>query len=716
MKRRTFLSAGAALAAPVSAAVARRPPIDFRYAPLQSQATFCFPDDVHKSLVGERGDLRYGYDRRRKIQYFPYTVEFSLRGMDQDRVVLQKLESPSVPIVHTRIERPEAWLELTTFATNLAAEGRVDNVILEVRPKSARQALASPVLRLRTRQTATVNNRTEVMLQGMSTPFLVADHPLRATDVGDGYVFAMPEAFAQAGKPLVCFVRFPQEGQEAERIAAGLRRPYPLLEEARAYWRDWAPFQSGVTWHLPGPYQDFLLACTRNILQAREMVNGHLSFQVGPTTYRGLWVVDGNFILEAARYLGYDEEVQQGLETTWSMQRDDGSVVAAVETAHWKDTGIAMFSMVRQAELGQDWSYFRKMWPNVLRGVAFLDRLREQARAEGSVNGRYGLLAKGFGDGGIGGGLRDEFTNTLWALAGLRAVSESARAQKIAGYEPAAVLYENLSRAFFDAARQQMRRHPAGFDFLPMILKEDPLWEDIDSLQRTPFQQGQWALAQALFPGLVFDRNDAVTKGYVALMQAITQEDVPVETGWLPHEGLWNYDACFAAHACLWAGAREFALSTFRGFLNHATPLYCWREEQPLRNALTGGYVGDMPHNWASAECILFLRHMLVLEDAGRLRLLEGIDEEEMTPREPFAVTNTPTRFGRVSVSLEPRHSNAWTLKFRRPVGPVPSTVQLPERLGGRPFADLKGAHLTRDGGYVLVDPQSTEWEATWKS
>ena len=44
-------------------------------------------------------------------------------------------------------------------------------------------------------------------------------------------------------------------------------------------------------------------ACARNIQQAREIKDGRKTFQVGPTVYRGLWVVDGNFLLEAARYL-----------------------------------------------------------------------------------------------------------------------------------------------------------------------------------------------------------------------------------------------------------------------------------------------------------------------------------------------------------------------------------------------------------------------------
>ena len=74
---------------------------------------------------------------------------------------------------------------------------------------------------------------------------------------------------------------------------------------------------------------------------------------MGPTVYRGLWA-DGHFILEAARYLGYDAEAQQGLETTWARQRGDGGIFAGGGAEHWKDTGMAMFTLVRQRQLAQD--------------------------------------------------------------------------------------------------------------------------------------------------------------------------------------------------------------------------------------------------------------------------------------------------------------------------------------------------------------------------
>ena len=722
MKRRTFLQSGAGALAPAvaSAGSETTATVDFRYAPKAWQSTICFPDDHSKSLVGEKGDLRYGFDRRKRITHFPQVVQFSLRGMETDQVGQQWLEDPGIPIIHTRIDRPEAFLELTAFATNRAGEGRVDNVIVDVRPRSKREVWVNPVVVLNTRQPAALKNTANgaaVHLGGESAPpFLVSDCPLRASDTGHGYIYAAPERPARSQEPLRCFFRFPQEGQDAAKLEAGLRDAGGLLEESRQFWHNWRPSQGPVGFELPRVYQNFLTACARNILQAREQVDGKLTFQVGPTTYRGLWVVDGNFILEAARYLGYDAEAQQGLETTWGMQRPDGSVVAAVETAHWKDTGIAMFSMVRQAELARDWSYFQKMQPEWLRAVRFLSANRDQARREGSANGKYGLLAKGFGDGGIGGGLREELTNTLWALAGLRATVEAAERLRLSGAEAAREFYSQLRQAFFAAARGQMRRHPDGFDFLPMLLKEDPGWTDPDEWKRPRPQTGQWALAHSLYPGLVFEQDDPVVKGYLALMRSCTKEDVPVETGWLPHEGLWNYDACFAAHAFLWARDLQGAMSIFTGFLNHATPLYCWREEQPLQGAMIGNYVGDMPHNWASAECVLFLRHMLALEDGADLRLLAGIGEAELAAGEPYRVAGSPTRFGRVSLKLEPEgRGRCWHLEFRRGDGPQPRAVELPEAFGTRyRFSELKGAGHKRDSGRVAVDPVATSWEATW--
>ena len=728
--RRKFL-ASAALAAPAplvsvstdeSASSTEPGRVDFRYAPASWQTAYCFPDDPYKSLVGERGELRYGHPGQGKdLDYFPLVVEFGLAGMERAAVGRQRLESPGTPIVHTRLDFSEAFLELTTFATNLPAEGRVDNVLMRVVPRARQRLHAVPRIVLSTRREVQVTNPEgagAVSLAGDRAPLLVAaDVPLHATDCGRSVVLSTAGGSASGDAPLTCFFRFPQQEQDLERIRPGLHNPERLLAWTRDFWQGQRLFGEKVSWSAPGVYGEFLRACARNILQAREVRDGRLTFQVGPTVYRGLWVVDGNFILESARYLGFDAEVQKGLEATWAKQDAEGGIFAGGGKLHWKDTGIAMFTLVRQAELAQDWSYFRKMTPSLLHAAGYLEALRDKGKVEKSANGSYGLLARGFGDGGLG-GVRSEFTNTLWAVAGLQATADAAGRLKMSEFAPVARFHHELHEALLAAARREMRRHPAGFEYLPMLMKEDAQWSAPDAWDRPQPQNAQWALSHAIYPGLVFAKDDPVVAGHIALMKACTREDVPVETGWLPHEGLWNYNAPFVSHAYLWAGETDWARRTFLGYLNHATPLYCWREEQPTRGSVCSGYVGDMPHNWASAECLLYLRHMLALEDGGDLRLLAGMAEPELSEGEPWQLAGSPTRFGRIALALEPEnHGQAWRLRFQRESGPAPASVRLPATLGARlRFASVTGATAKTQGGEVLVDPEAKDWSVAWKT
>jgi hypothetical protein len=696
--------------------------IDFRYSPLSWQTAYCFPDDHYKSLVGERGELRFGHrGQGGGIANFPEVVEFSFAGMEDNQVGWQRLESPRIPIVHTRLDRPEAFLHLTTFATQRAGEGRVDNVILEVEPRTAHQRVAVPLIILKTKREVKLQSTPEGAVLRLDNeqapPFLLSDKSLSGPQRGGVQLtLAMDAAVISAGQPFRCFLRFPQEGREVERLEDGLAHPAQLLEEAREFWLNWHAFNGKVSFRIHGSHGEFLVACARNIQQAREVKAGKLTFQVGPTVYRGLWIVDGNFLLEAARYLGYDAAAQEGLEAEWQRQDANGGVFAGGGGEHWKDTGIALFTLVRQAELSQDWSYFRSMQPNVAQAVRFLVSLRDKARTGNSVNGRYGLLEPGFGDGGLG-GIHSEFTNTVWVLAGLKAVTEATDMLGLPDAGGAKKFYAELRSAFFAAARQEMRRHPDGFEYLPMLVNEDPLWTATDEWRRPRPQTAQWALSHAIYPGLVFEKDDPIVQGHIRLMQACTQEDIPAETGWLRHGGVWNYNAGFAAHVYLWAGRADWARSTFTGYLNHASPLYCWREEQPLRGSLTAGYVGDMPHNWASAECVLYLRHMLALEDGRDLRLLAGVGDFELASGETMSLTQSPTRFGRIDLSIELLdHHNGWRLRFARDTGPAPANVRIPATLGsGWRFAKITGAEVQRKGDSLLVTPAAQSWEVVWQ-
>ncbi len=748
MNRRSFLggvlATGTALAATPLTATETNPPsekaaaakpaeaksgnpesaIDFRYAPVQGQTAICFPDDKHKSLVNESGRLLYEFKNDVWTLAVSRKVSFGLEGMHQAFVALQELESAAIPIVHTLLVYPGATVELIAFATNETGEGRVDNVILEATPYGEGPVNLEPGLEFETVERFDWEVKSDhfmVMRKGTREVLLVG-RGMESPQVDEGHGgldryqrLVLHRGVAAKAKPYRAFYRLPLERQNAEMVAAGLKDMDGLLGRSRAFWREWKAFKEPAAIEAPGRTGEFVEACARNILQAREMRDGKLTFQVGPTCYRGLWVVDGNFILEAARYMGYDKDALEGMRTTWSKQEPSGQIVAGAGKEHWKDTAIALFTLVRQCELGQDWTPMRELEPQAVKALEFIEGLEAAAVKQGSALGRYGLLPKGMADGGIG-GVSNEFTNTVWTLAGLKALAEAAEKQKMERLARARGMYDRLKAAFAIAATQEMKRYPAGFEYLPMLLKDDPEWKLADEWDRPRPQSAQWALSHAIFPGRVFTPEDPIVRGHVKLMQAVVQEGIPAETGWMHHEAVWTYNAPFVAEVYLWLGMRQAALDTFAAFLNHASPQYCWREEQPLKNSLMGEYTGDMPHNWASAECIRYVRHMLALEDGGHLRLLEGVTEGVLAARKPWGVTASPTRFGRVSLRLEPLdRAQGWRMKFERSAGPAPQKVSVPAKLGRRAvFAKVEGAKTRIVGETMTVDPAAAKWSATW--
>ena len=61
---------------------------------------------------------------------------------------------------------------------------------------------------------------------------------------------------------------------------------------------------------------------------------------------------------------------------------------------------------------------------------------------------------------------------------------------------------------------------------------------------------------------------------------------------------------------------------------------------------------GDMPHNWASAEFVRLVRHLLILERGDELHLLEGLPPAWARPGAAVRVRDVLTKFGLVRLEL----------------------------------------------------------------
>ena len=379
--------------------------------------------------------------------------------------------------------------------------------------------------------------------------------------------------------------------------------------------------------------QSLLDACIRNIWQAREIKEGRPAFQVGPLVYRGLWIVDGAFLLEAVTYLGRWREARAGIEHILTFQRRDGGF--QLLRKYWKETGIVLWILKRHFELTGDEAWIESLWPRVRRMVAFIHDLRRKAEGECE-----GLLPPGFTDGGIG-GIEPEYSNVYWTMVGLESARDMARTLgKTEDARDFGKEADSLREALERAAARDGKRTAEGI-VLPVVMPGGRKYSDV---------RGQWAFLHGVFPGRLWPADHPLVRGIMAALEKSKREGILYGSGWNAR-GVWNYLASFYGHALLWLGRDLEAAKVLYAFANHSSPTLAWREEQNLRGD-PPRETGDMPHNWASAEFIRFVRHLLLLERGKELHLLEGIPPTWLSPGAHTALTGAPTTFGPVDMDL----------------------------------------------------------------
>lgn len=676
--------------------------IDFRYAPPSRWTNIALKDDFYKTIVREDGALLYGFQTEVWNDWkFKRVYEFGIHAAHAPLSVTQVTESAQFPCVVTTLAYARATLVLKAFAHQKDGK-RTDVVLWEIQPNAGVSSFLTgfkvniyELNRLfvgRSRKPArvifSVAPEEKRVFSFSVSPFDVEPEdesepgagevafvsvPQRLSPINtDGFrpcsALGMEPVVLRAGETLRGAVIVPQNHQDVEGV--DLAWAEQAYHEARDAWEQIPLFK--LPFQVPDPdVMDMLHACARNILQAREIKDGLPVFQVGPTCYRGLWVVDGHFLLEAAHYMGYREDAYLGVDTLLRRVKPDGSIM--VFEFHTKETGISLLTLVRQCELMGDDRRLRELWPVIQNAVAYIEGMRKEAYALPEDSPCYRLLPMSFADGGLG-GWRGEYTTVFWIMAGLLG---AARAARHLGFEADAQRFQtdfdSLFADFNVCAKRDMRTLPDGTPYLPICMpgSGEHVWApnypaDLqpDYLRLTP-ASATWAMCHAIYPGEIFSPEDPLVQNLLHLYELVDDhEGVPAFTGWIPYQALWNYNASFGAHVWLYAGRGDKALDYLYAFANHATPTRVWREEQSFTDSEEGQLVGDMPHNWASAEFIRLVRNLVVFERGEGLELLAGVPEEWRAPGKEIRFEGTPTRFGPVSLHLHTGTDGRFTLQL----------------------------------------------------
>jgi hypothetical protein len=632
--------------------------VDFRFAPPFWQSTICLPDDPFKTLVDEQGNLVIhqlpvnGYGEPRTRIGMEYDGDVAWQG--------QHMLSARVPVIITTRESGGLLITEKTFSvthipanrlTNsipLAEEVEMDRgagkdqprndvLLVEIRNRGTIAVTLSPRIRIRSSLPVTFQNGRFELNHREMLGFTMPVDPAPISPSDPGAVATMKPVTIGPGK---------SESFAVVLYGGGALAYWPYtmddvkksLAEAETFWKSVQLPYGRITIPDPG-IQDLVDASIRNIWQSREIKKGLPAFQVGPTCYRGLWIVDGAFLLEAATILGTGAEAHNGVMYNLSFQKEDGRF--EVMNKYWKENGIITWTAIRHAMLTQDKAWLESVWPKLERAMVFITKLREQS-LEDDTPLNDGLMPAGTIDGGLDFG--QEYTNVYWNLLGMKAFVGAAR---WLGKEAEAVKWENIYSDFYnrfrETAKRDMLTDPSGNSYLPTLM-------GAEGAKPLP-QKAQWAFCQAVYPGQLFGRDDRFVAGNLAMLGATEREGMVYGTGW-DTKGLWNYFASFYGHALLWQGEGARAAGTLYAFANHASPLLAWREEQspkgePFRK------VGDMPHNWASAEFIRLAVHLLALDRGNELHLLEGLPAEWTRPGMVTRLDGIATPFGPLSMELK---------------------------------------------------------------
>ncbi len=611
--------------------------VDFRYAVPWWQTAICLPDDPEKSVVGKDGELLYDFQKRK----FDFHTKVTLDVEGGSKWSKQELASPRVPVVRTLRQAGFVEIVQEAFAAIPGKDGkaqpRYDVVLMRLRNTGDQPAMVRPIINM--------ESKTPIAVAAQGTQITIGDAvrisaPANAAKVDDSSkdrVTVTADTIALQPGEERTFAITVALGKEAAFVPVDIAGLTVARSRADAYWTDGRIPYDRIQVPDPG-IQALIDSSVRNIYQAREMKNGLPAFQVGPTCYRGLWIVDGAFLLEAATYIGCGDEARSGIQYNLSFQRPDGGFTLIPD--YWKESGIILWTAARHARLTGDKQWLQEVWPKLERTFDFIIKLRNQASQDPKAL-EFGLVPPGFPDGGLA-GKPAEYTNVYWTLAGMKAAVDAARwldkTDQAARWQEE---YDKMLAAFRKAAARDTRVDPHGNKYLPIVM---------DNAGNELPQRAQWAFCHAVFPGKVFGADDPLVRGNMEMLRATEREGMVYGTGW-DAKGIWTYFASFYGHAWLWMGDGPKAVEVLYAFANHASPLLAWREEQSLVGDKYNK-VGDMPHNWASAEFIRLVRHLLVLERDTELHIFEGLPRRWAMPGSVVRLKNIATEFGPLSLEL----------------------------------------------------------------
>jgi len=342
----------------------------------------------------------------------------------------------------------EIYFDCGTELETAVPSPRLDGIVVSVSDQSM-----TPLITIRAQRRFTFDS-TSGILKTNGLPYLISrPQAISGVKTGEHWLLELPKGTTRAEIIII----HGGKGREAIRNVPDLQQQ---MQCAKSYWRNEAPVPRNKISVPDSGIQCLLDANTRNLYQVREIIDGHLQFQPGPTVYRGLWLADVMLSGIPAMTLGDTSSLRRFLETGMRYQLPNGQLRVMYPTLSLIETPVFIYTMCWFAQSTGDHKWLQKNWNVVTQGIEWIRGRREQTLANPATP-YYGLMPPGFVDGGIS-TLTADYGSLWWAMIAVEKSIETAR--WLGQYEVAEQwqkLFDDFMISFRQAARRDLRKDRA---------------------------------------------------------------------------------------------------------------------------------------------------------------------------------------------------------------------------------------------------------------
>ena len=387
------------------------------------------------------------------------------------------------------------------------------------------------------------------------------------------------------------------------------------------------------------------------------------AIQPGSRSYEAAWMRDGAMTSGALLRYGLSDIVRSFLDWYAGYLMEDGRVPAIVIIGRNEVNPVKEFDS--QGEFVHAcWDYYRfsgdkallsRLWPKMEKALRYLSQIRrgevDESRKDSLDQARYyGLLPKCVSHEGYypepG---NHSYWDDFWALKGWKDALSIAR---VLGRTNELDWIAEEQRTLCDATRDSIAatREFYKLDYIP------------GCAELGDFDPSSTAIAVTTCDELDDLPLPVLERTFDKYLEGLRKRQEP---GW---QGSFSPYEFRIVQALVMMGRPQDAWIVFKYLMGCRMPA-AWREwpEAVYFPPRTPGYIGDMPHTWASSGFLNAFRSMYVYEDEakGNVVLAAGVPESWITSNEVRLVNQAPTAWGPISYSMKREEGHAVTVTVR---------------------------------------------------